>query len=120
MLDVARRLQLTVQRHMATEIDILTSLKAAADVATRRAVRLSWMALAAGALGLAGHIIAGALGYPAPWTSWLLAIVLTANPAVYLASQRWQTFHAAHLYFRITSVATLVASIGLVIQRWHR
>jgi len=98
----------------------LIPLHPAVDLAVRRARRLSWIALGAGALSLAGVVASKAFGHSPPWTSWVLAIVLITNPAVYLLSQRWQTFRAARVYYLVTTIAGLVVLAGIVVQLWRR
>jgi hypothetical protein len=105
---------------MAVTIMNMSTLSLAVDQATRRAKRLSWLALVVGGMALAGLVVVTALGFPAHWTSWMLAIVLTLNPAVYLLSQRWQAFRAAQVYYGVATVATLIAVAGMVLHVWQR
>ncbi len=105
---------------MATQIAAMIPANSDVDAAARRARRLSWIALGAAVLSFVVITVGSAFGLPSPWTSWLLATVLISNPAVYLLSQRWRAFRAAQIYYRLSTVATLIVLGGMAFRFLHR
>src|SRR6476660_7525150 len=90
------------------------------DAAVRHIRRLSWIALTLAVAGFVVMTVNSAFGQPSPWTSWLLRVVLISNSAVFLLSQRWQTFRAARVYYPLATLATLVVLAGIAFRLWHR